>query len=137
MDAAIYDEKSLTGFRGQGPAPARHRDRTPWSCRRWFPTPAADAAKAFFSESAGPWSKCTSPRQHDRERPTAAETVLRNLTKTDTQLRSACDSRGENERSCQRVLSVVRNIIVDVAACNHDATDQAAADVAQKDRVSH
>jgi hypothetical protein len=47
-------------------------------------------------------------------------------------------TRGEHERSCQRVLSVVSNIIVDVAACNHDATDQAAT-VAQKitDRVSH
>ena len=47
-------------------------------------------------------------------------------------------TRGENERTCQRVLSVVGNIVVDVAACNHDATDQAAT-IAQKikDRVGH
>jgi hypothetical protein len=47
-------------------------------------------------------------------------------------------TRGENERSCQRVLSVVGNVIVDVAACNHDATNQAATIAHKiKDRVSH
>lgn len=137
-DAAIYDEKSLTGFRGQD---LRQPDTDTWDAmvvQAVVSYPAADAAKAFFSESADRWSKCTNHHVNmtvnNQPQP---KLFFGNLTKTDTEL-SMPVTRGENERSCQRVLSVVSNIIVDVAACNHDATDEAAT-VAQKitDRISH
>ena len=100
--------------------------------------PTAEAASNFFAQSTDRWSKCTNHHVNmtvnNQPQP---KLFFGNLTKTDTEL-SMPVTRGENERSCQRVLSVVSNIIVDVAACNHDATDQAAT-VAQKikDRVSH
>jgi hypothetical protein len=137
-EAAIYDGSSLTGFRGQD---LRQPDTDTWDAlvvQAVVSYPAADAARAFFSESADRWSKCTNHHVNmtvnDQPQP---KLFFGNLTKTDTEL-SMPVTRGENERSCQRVLSVVSNIIVDVAACNHDATDQAAT-IAQKikDRVSH
>lgn len=135
---AIYGGSSLTGFRGQE---LRQPDINAWDAlvvQAVVSYPGADAARAFFSDSADRWSKCTNHHVNmtinDQPQP---KLFFGNLTKTDTEL-SMPVSRGENERSCQRVLSVVSNIIVDVAACNHDATDQAAT-IAQKikDRVSH
>jgi hypothetical protein len=137
-EAAIYDGSSLTAFRGQD---LRQPDTDTWDAlvvQAVVSYPAADAARAFFSESADRWSKCTNHHVNmtvnDQPQP---KLFFGNLTKTDTEL-SMPVTRGENERFCQRVLSVVGNIIVDVAACNHDATDQAAT-IAQKikDRVSH
>ena len=47
-------------------------------------------------------------------------------------------ARGASERTCQHVLSVSNNVIVDVLACSPTATDQAAT-IAQKmkDRLPH
>ena len=137
-ESAIYDGSSLTGFRGQE---LRQPDIDAWDAlvvQAVVSYPAAEAAQAFFSESADRWSRCTNHHVNmtvnDQPQP---KLFFGNLTKTDTEL-SMPVTRGENERSCQRVLSVVSNIIVDVAACSHDATDQAAT-IAQKikDRVSH
>src|ERR1700722_8365982 len=137
-DAAIYDQNTLPGFRAHD---LRQPDTDPGDAtvvQAVVSYPAADAAKAFFSESADRWSKCTNHHVNmtvnNQPQP---KLFFGNLTKTDTEL-SMPVTRGENERSCQRVLSVVSNIIVDVEACNHDAPDQAAT-AAQKlsDRVSH
>ena len=137
-DAAIYDESKLTGFRGED---LRQPDTDDWDTlvvQAAVSYPAADAANAFFAESAQRWSKCTNHHVNmtvnGQPQP---KLFFGNLTKTDTEL-SIPVIRGENERTCQRVLSVVSNIIIDVAACNHNVTDQAAR-IAQKikDRVSH
>lgn len=136
-DAAIYDESSLSGFRGQD---LRQPDTDAWDAMvvqavASYPSPGA--AKAFFADSADRWSKCTNHHVNmtvnDQPQP---KLFFGNLTKTDTEL-SMPITRGD-ERSCQRVLSVVSNVIVDVAACSHDATNQAAI-IAQKiaNRVSH
>jgi hypothetical protein len=137
-ESAIYDHSSLTGFRGQD---LRQPDTDTWDAmvvQAVVSYPTADAAQAFFSESADRWSKCTNHHVNMtvNDQP-QRKLFFGNLTKTDTEL-SMPVTRGENERSCQRVLSVVSNIILDVAACNHDATDQAAT-IAQKikDRVGH
>ena len=140
-DAAVShtsQHSSLTGFRGQD---LRQPDTDTWDAmvvQAVVSYPAADAARAFFSESADRWSKCTNHHVNMtvNDQP-QRKLFFGNLTKTDTEL-SMPVTRGQNERSCQRVLSVVSNIILDVAACNHDATDQAAS-IAQKikDRVGH
>lgn len=137
-DAAIYDESSLTGFRGED---LRQPDTDAWDAlvvQAVSSYPAADTAKEFFADSADRWSKCTNHHVNmtinDQPQP---KLFFGNLTKTDTELRMPV-IRGENERTCQRVLSVVSNVIVDVAACDRNATDQAAT-IAQKikDRVNH
>jgi PknH-like extracellular domain len=48
------------------------------------------------------------------------------------------EGAGENQRSCQRVLSVANNVIIDVAACSRNATDQAATIAHKiKERLTH
>jgi hypothetical protein len=78
-----------------------------------------DAAKEFFTESTDRWSKCTNhnvniqlngqtlPAWHSGE-----------LTKTDTRL-AIPYTRGsaDQTRSCQHVLSLAANLILDIQAC--------------------
>lgn len=79
----------------------------------------ADGAQQFFTDSAGRWSKCANhtvniqlngqmlPSWHSGD-----------LTKTDTRL-AVPYTRGDGDqtRSCQRVLSLVANLILDIQAC--------------------
>jgi hypothetical protein len=79
----------------------------------------ADGARQFFTESTDRWSKCANhnvniqlngralPPWHSGE-----------LTKTDTRLAIPYTrGAGDKTRSCQHVLSVVANVILDVQAC--------------------
>ena len=98
--------------------------------------PHADAAKEFFTESTDRWSKCTNhnvniqlngqtlPAWHSGE-----------LTKTDTRLAIPYTrGAGDQTRSCQHVLSLVANLILDIQACKpqQEAAVTQAADVADK-----
>jgi hypothetical protein len=137
-EQAIYKDTKFSGFRGQR---LRQPDTDQWDAlvvQAAVVYPSADAAKAFFSASSDRWSKCTNHRVNitlnDQPKVTW---FFGNLTKTDTELTMPV-TRGENERSCGRTLSVENNVIVDVRACGHDVTDQATA-ISQKikDRFPH
>jgi PknH-like extracellular domain len=95
-----------------------------------------DAAKEFFTESTDRWSKCTNhnvniqlngqalPAWHSGE-----------LTKTDSRLAIPYTrGAGDQTRSCQHVLSLVANLILDIQACKpqQEAAVTQAADVADK-----
>jgi PknH-like extracellular domain len=96
----------------------------------------ADAARQFLAESTDRWSKCTNhnvniqlngqmlPAWHSGE-----------LTKTDTRLAIPYTrGTGDQTRSCQHVLSLVANVILDIQACKPQQEDPVtqAADVAGK-----
>jgi hypothetical protein len=96
----------------------------------------ADAAREFLTESTDRWSKCTNhnvniqlngqtlPAWHSGE-----------LTKTDTRLAIPYTrGAGDQTRSCQHVLSLVANVILDIQACKpqQQSAITAAADVADK-----
>jgi PknH-like extracellular domain len=126
-EAAIYGD-GLSGFRGQDlqqPATGDWEDRVVQAVASY---PGTDAARAFFAASADRWSKCTNHRVNmtlnDKQLPSL---WFGNLTKTDTELAiPVTEGQGENQKSCQRVLAVANNVIIDVAACSRNATDQAA-----------
>jgi hypothetical protein len=95
-----------------------------------------DAAREFLTESTDRWSKCTNhnvniqlngqtlPAWHSGE-----------LTKTDTRLAIPYTrGAGDQTRSCQHVLSLVANVILDIQACKpqQQSAITAAADVADK-----
>jgi len=95
-----------------------------------------DAAKEFFTESTDRWSKCTNhnvniqlngqalPAWHSGE-----------LTKTDGRLAIPYTrGAGDQTRSCQHVLLLVTNLILDIQACKpqQEAAVTQAADVADK-----
>jgi PknH-like protein len=79
----------------------------------------ADAAQEFFTESTDRWSKCTN---HNVNIQLNGQTLPAwhsgDLTKTDTQLAIPYSrGTGEANRSCQRALSLVANLILDIQAC--------------------
>ena len=95
-----------------------------------------DAARGFFTDSTDRWSKCTNHNVNIRlnEKPLPAW-KSGDLTKTDTRLSMPYTrGSGDQTRSCQRDLSIVANLILDIQACKpqqQDAVTQAA-DIADK-----
>jgi PknH-like protein len=79
----------------------------------------ADAAREFFTQSADRWSKCTNHHVNIRlnDQPLPAW-LSGDLTKSDTELSLPFTrGTGNQTRSCQRVLSVAANVILDIQAC--------------------
>jgi hypothetical protein len=79
----------------------------------------ADAAREFFTESTDRWSKCTN---HNVNIQLNGQTLPAwrsgDLTKTDTRLSMPYTrGTGDQARSCQRVLSIAANLILDIQAC--------------------
>lgn len=85
--------------------------------------PSTDAARDFFTQSADRWSKCTDHNVNitlnDKPLPKWRSGAL---TKTDTEL-AIPFTRGDavGVASCQRVLKVENNVVVDVQACTRNA----------------
>ena len=96
----------------------------------------ADGAGEFFTESTDRWSKCSNHTLNIQLNGQAIpKWVSSELTKTDTRLALPYTrGTGEATRSCQRVLALVANLILDIQACQpqQQSTITAAADVADK-----
>jgi hypothetical protein len=137
-EKALYGDSGLTGVRVQT---LRQPDNDTWEYRvaqaaAAYPTP--EVAKTFLDQSADHWSKCTNHRVNItlNDQPTRTWWFA-DLTESANQL-SMTVTRGENEKSCQRVLSLASNVIVDVQACGPTSADQAAT-IAHKmtDHIGH
>jgi hypothetical protein len=96
----------------------------------------ADGAREFFTESTDRWSKCSNHTLNIQlNGQTLPKWVSGELTKTDTRLALPYTrGTGDQTRSCQRVLSLVANLILDIQACKpqQQSAITAAADVADK-----
>ena len=96
----------------------------------------ADEARQFFTESTDRWSKCTNHHVNIRLNDAPLPAWLSgDLTKTDTQLAMPYTrGSGDQTRSCQRALSVVANLILDIQACKPQQQSPVtqASDVADK-----
>jgi hypothetical protein len=137
-EKAIYGDSGLSGVRRQT---LRQPDSDQWvnlvvQAAVAYPNP--DGAKAFFNASSDRWSQCTNHRLNITINDQPKKTwFFGDLKKSDSEL-SMTVTRGENEMLCQHALSVVSNVILDVRACNHNATDQAHSIVRKMtDRVPH
>jgi len=96
----------------------------------------ADAARQFLTESTDRWSKCSNHNVNIQLNGQALPAWHSgDLTKTDTRLAMPYTrGTGDQMRSCQRVLQVAANVILDIQACKpqQQAALTAAADVADK-----
>ncbi|WP_304116239.1 sensor domain-containing protein [Mycolicibacterium bacteremicum] len=118
-EAPIYDPSRYTSVRRQL---LRAPDTDDWDnlvVQAVVSYPTADAARDFFDDSARRWSKCTdhtvNVRVNDRQLP---RWVSGDLQQTDTILAMPYTrGAGGQTRSCQRVLSVAVNIVLDIQAC--------------------
>ncbi|CDO09784.1 sensor domain-containing protein [Mycolicibacterium cosmeticum] len=94
----------------------------------------ADAARAFFDDSAGRWSKCTNHTVNIRlNEQTLPKWVSGSLDKSDSVLTMPYTrTAGDQIRSCQRALAVAANLILDIQACKPQQPQPiaAAADIA-------
>ena len=94
-----------------------------------------DGAGEFFTESTR-WSKCSNHTLNIQLNGQALpKWVSGELTKTDTRLALPYTrGTGDQSRSCQRVLSLVANLILDIQACKpqQQSAITATADVADK-----
>jgi PknH-like extracellular domain len=124
-EKTIYDPSGYNGIRGQV---LREPDTDNWNSRvvqAVVSYPSADAAKKFFGESADRWSHCSNHQVNMTQSGHSKITLtFGSLTKTDTALTMSVSSGGGGA-SCQRVLAVDNNLIVDVSACGHSITNQA------------
>jgi hypothetical protein len=96
----------------------------------------ADAAREFLTESTDRWSKCSNHTLNIQlNGQVLPKWVSGELTKTDTRLALPYTrSAGDQIRSCQRALSLVANLILDIQACKpqQQSPITAAVDVADK-----
>ena len=79
----------------------------------------ADGAREFFTESTDRWSKCTNHNVNIQLNGQVLPAWRSgDLTKTDTELAMPYTrGSGDQARSCQRVLSLDANLILDIQAC--------------------
>ncbi len=118
-EAPVYDESHWKSLRQQL---FRAPDADSWDSlvvQSVVSYRTADGAREFFTESADRWSKCTNHNVNIRlnDQPLPAW-KSGDLMKTDDQLEMPY-TRGSGDlvRSCQHVLEIAANIVIDVAAC--------------------
>jgi hypothetical protein len=96
----------------------------------------ADAAREFLTESTERWSKCANHTLNIQlNGQVLPKWVSGDLTKTDTRLALPYTrGAGDDTRSCQRVLSLTANLILDIQACTpqQQAPITKAGDIADK-----
>lgn len=97
----------------------------------------ADAAREFFTESTDRWSKCTNHNVNIQLNGQALPAWKSgDLTKTDNRLAMPYTrGAGDQTRSCQRVLSVAANLILDIQACKPQQQDSVTAAAAVADKI--
>lgn len=80
----------------------------------------ADAAREFFTESTDRWSKCANHNVNIQLNGQVLPAWRSgDLTKDDTRLAMPYTRvTGDQTRSCQRVLSIAANLILDIQACS-------------------
>jgi hypothetical protein len=135
-EAAIYESSHWKSVRQQM---VRAPDINQWNflvVQSIVSYRTADGAKEFFTESTDRWSKCANHTLNIQLNGQALpKWVSGDLTKTDTRLALPYTrGTGDQTRSCQRVLSLVANLILDIQACKpqQQTAITAAADVADK-----
>jgi PknH-like extracellular domain len=125
-ETTIYGPSGFTGMRGQV---LREPDNENWDSlvvQAVVSYPSADAAKKFFAGSADRWQNCSNHRVNMTVNGRALMTLaFGGLTKTDTELTIPLNTSGGGVRSCQRVLAVDNNVIIDVSACGQTIGNQA------------
>ncbi|SPM39254.1 hypothetical protein MNAB215_1436 [Mycobacterium numidiamassiliense] len=91
--------------------------------------PSAQAAAAFFSASTQSWQACANRSYHDNVHNTDMNTGPMSTTKgilTNTQTNPRTTGW-----ACQRALTARNNVVIDVAACSYDITEQGVAIASQ------
>ncbi|WP_422748834.1 sensor domain-containing protein [Mycobacterium sp. WMMD1722] len=135
-EAAVYGEQDGRGWSAMRRQTLRAPDAEDWTSQvvqAVIGYPSAQAAQAFFTQSADRWAHCTDhtvnitlngqalPKWRSGRLDRSADRLAIGVSR----------GVGEQLRSCQRVLTVAANVVVDVEACRAGA-----AAVDQADRIA-
>lgn len=128
-EAAAYENTGWNGVRRQS---LRTPDTDLWDdivVQSVVSFPSPQTARKFFTDSADRWSKCTNHRLNIAVAGAPSPGWQSgDLSKTDTELTMPITRQsGDQTRSCQRVLAVKTNAIIDVEACKPQPVAPAAA----------
>lgn len=123
-EAGVYGTHGWTGLRQQL---LRSPDNDNWDnlvVQSVVSYPSVEPARDFFAQSSERWSKCSN---HNVNITLNGQPLPKwrtgTLTKTDTELSiPVTRGSGDQGRSCQRVLAVTSNLIIDVQACKPQAS---------------
>ena len=134
-EAAVYENTGWNGVRRQS---LRTPDTDLWTdfvVQSVVSYPSVDTARKFFTDSADRWSKCANHRLNIAVGSAPSPGWQSGeLSKTDTELTMPVTRQsGDQTRSCQRVLAVKTNAIIDAEACKLAPVAPAAAVVGQID----
>ncbi|MBX7433879.1 sensor domain-containing protein [Mycobacterium sp. Y57] len=132
-EAAVYGERGTGNWLGVRRQTLREPDSDQWNSvavQSVVLYESADTARDFFTRSAGRWAECTDHRVNitlnDKPLPRWRSGEL---AQTDTRLTMPITrGTGDDVRTCQHVLALAANVIIDVQACRFQNTpvDQAA-----------
>jgi hypothetical protein len=132
-EAAVYENTGFNGVRRQS---LRTPDNDLWNdfvVQSVVTYPSAGAAQKFFTDSAGRWSNCVNHRLNIAIGGAPSPGWQSGeLSKTDTELTMPVTRQtGDQTRSCQRVLAIKSNAIIDAEACKPQPVAPATAVVDQ------
>jgi PknH-like extracellular domain len=125
-ERTVYGDSGWTGIHGQVLRQPYSGDWDSIVVQAVVSYPSTEAAQKFYAASADRWSKCTNHKVNlSLNGQPLATWKFGRLTRTGTKLTMPL-TRGGGDRSCQRVLSITNNVVIEVAACSTTIADQAA-----------
>jgi serine/threonine-protein kinase len=131
-EAAVYENTGWNGLRSQT---LRSPDTDVWNdlvVQSVVSYPSAGAARTFFAQSSDRWSACVNHRLSIAVSGQPSRWQSGDLTKNDTELTMPVTRQGGDQvRSCQRILAMKDNVIIDTEACKPQPVASADAIVRQ------
>ena len=120
VEAPVYAGIGWTAIRGQTlQEPAKYTHAVDQGVVL-FPT--AQAAAAFFSASTQSWAACANHSWHDNVN--NAQMTNGAVSTTNGILTSSATNPKTKGWTCQRALTSRNNVVIDVAACGYNTTEQ-------------
>lgn len=126
-EAAIYGDRGAGNWQSMRQQTMREPDSDQWksiAVQSVVLFETADAARHFFTQSAARWAECTDHRVNITLNDTPLPKWLSGkLDATDSRLTIPITrGTGDQIQSCQHVLAVSENVIIDVQACKSQSS---------------
>ncbi|WP_083743453.1 serine/threonine-protein kinase PknH/PknJ [Mycobacterium rhizamassiliense] len=126
-EAPVYNGSGFAALRGQTLQEPQHFTHAVDQFVLLFPSAAA--AAAFYSTSTQGWQACANRSYHDNVHNVEMNTGP--VSTANGMLSNSETNPRTKGWTCQRALTARNNVVVDVAACGHNTTDQGVSIAAQ------
>jgi hypothetical protein len=121
IEAPVYQASGFTAVRGQGWRSTNPPHRVYQAAVEF---PSVDSAHAFVRQSAGNWNGCAGQTVTLTDGNQTTTWNFGNLSGAPPRIVQEHTVPGANSRICQRVLSAVSRVVIDVQACGQSITTE-------------